>query len=425
MTDAAGEWTRARGRRVVVTGLGVISPIGSEREGFWAGLRRAQSAVQAITRFDPGPFRSQVAAQVNDFDPTTHIDPRRARKLDRYSQFAVVAAMQAMADANLTADTLDRDSVGVYLGSALAGLGFAEEQHRIYQQGAGIRGVDPILALTVFGSAASCNVAIDLGLNGPNMTNANSCASGAFALGEAFRLIRRGEAQVMLAGGAEAPLQPLIFGAFSIIRAISYHNDEPAKASRPFDRERDGFVMSEGAGVLVLEDMEHAVRRGAPIYCEVLGYATTNDAHHMTAPLPSGAQAVRAMRGALADADCAPDAIEYINAHGSATPLNDKTETQAIRQVFGAHADRVPISGTKGMHGHALGTSGAWEAISCALSLDRGWLPPCINIDHPDPECDLPFITGSGREQRVSTILSNSFGFGGINVSLVFGRVTR
>jgi 3-oxoacyl-[acyl-carrier-protein] synthase II len=229
----------------------------------------------------------------------------------------------------------------------------------------------------------------------------------------------------MLAGGAESPLQPLIFGAFSIIRAISYHNDAPEKASRPFDRERDGFVMSEGAGVLVLEDLEHALRRGAPIYCEVLGYATTNDAHHMTAPLPGGAQAARAMREALADAGCAPDAIEYINAHGSSTPLNDKTETLAIRQVFGAHADRVPVSGTKGMHGHALGTSGAWEAIACALSLDRGWLPPCVNLDHPDPECDLPFITGSGLERRVNTILSNSFGFGGINVSLIFGRVTR
>ena len=425
MTDAGEGWTRGAGRRVVVTGLGAISPIGHGRDGFWAGLRRAQSAVGRVTRFDPSPFRSQVAAQVDDFDPATYIDPRRARKLDRYSQFAVAAAFQAIDDARLAPDTLDREGAGVYLGSALGGLGFAEEQHRIYQQGAGIRGVDPILALTVFGSAASCNVAIDLGLHGPNMTNANSCASGAFAVGEAFRLIRRGEARLMLAGGAEAPLQPLIFGAFSIIRAISYQNDAPDKASRPFDRARDGFVMSEGAGVLVLEDLEHAVRRGAPIYCELLGYATTNDAHHMTAPLPNGAQAARAMREALADAACPPEAIDYINAHGSSTPLNDKTETLAIRQVFGAHADRVPVSGTKGMHGHALGTSGAWEAIACALSLDRGWLPPAINLDHPDPECDLPFITGSGREQRVSTILSNSFGFGGINVSLIFGRVTR
>ena len=419
--EGGREWTRNGRRRVVVTGVGAISPIGHGREGFWAGLRRARSGVRRITRFDPTPFRSQVAAQVDDFDPHDYINPRRARKLDRYSQFAVAVAQQALADAALVPDQCDREQAGVYLGSALGGLGFAEEQHRTFVE-TGIRTVDPILALTVFGSAASCNVAMDIGFQGPNMTNANSCASGAGAIGEAFRLIQLGEAAVMLAGGVEAPLQPLIFGAFSIIRAISYHNEEPEKASRPFDAHRDGFVMAEGAGLLVLEDREHAVRRAAPIYCEILGYGTSNDAYHMTAPLPSGAQAARAMRLALADARLAPDEIEYINAHGSATPLNDKTERRAIGQVFGAWGDRVPVSGTKGMHGHALGASGAWEAVACALGLARGWLPPAINIDHPDPECDLNLITGDGLERRVRTILSNSFGFGGVNVALVFGR---
>ncbi|MDQ3928956.1 MAG: beta-ketoacyl-[acyl-carrier-protein] synthase family protein, partial [Chloroflexota bacterium] len=310
-----------------------------------------------------------------------------------------------------------------YLGSALGGLAFAEEQHGAFLQN-GIRSVSNILALTVFGSASSCNVAIDMGLFGPNQTNANSCASGAVAVGEATRLIQLGEARVMLAGGVDAPLAPLIFGAFDVIRAISSNsNDDPSHASRPFDAHRDGFVMSEGAGVLVLEEYEHARARGATMYAEVLGYATTTDAHHMTAPRPDAAQAIRAMRRALATARLEPSEIEYISAHASATPLNDKTETVAIKEVFGERAYKIPVSGTKAMHGHALGASGAFElAISC-LALQHDYLPPTINLQHPEPACDLDYIPHTGRHKRVNTVLSNSFGFGGINACLILGRV--
>ena len=281
-----------------------------------------------------------------------------------------------------------------------------------------------ILALTVFGSASSCNIAIEMGLFGPNQTNANSCASGAVAIGEAFRVIREGRARTMLAGGVEAPLAPLIFGAFDVIHAISGNsNDDPQSASRPFDALRDGFVMSEGASILVLEDMEQAQARGATIYAEILGYATTTDAFHMTAPRPDGAQAVRCMREALADAALQPQEIQHINAHASATPLNDKTETMALKAVFGEHAQHIPVSATKGMHGHALGASGAFEAAISALTLTYDYLPSTVNLRNPDPECDLDYTSSGGRAQRVNTILSNSFGFGGINAALVFGRI--
>ncbi|HYO48307.1 MAG TPA: beta-ketoacyl-[acyl-carrier-protein] synthase family protein, partial [Chloroflexia bacterium] len=367
--------------------------------------------------------RSQVAAQVDDFDPLDHMEAQRARRLDRYSQFAMAAAQQAVIDSGLCLSSADAEHTGVYLGSALGGLAFAEEQHSAFVE-RGLRGVNNILALTVFGSAASCNVAMDMELFGPNQTNANSCASGAVAIGEAFRLVRHGRARVMLAGGVESPLAPLTFGAFDLIRAISSNsNAEPALASRPFDACRDGFVMSEGSAVMLLEEWEHARARGATIYAEVLGYATSTDAYHMTAPRPDGAQAIRAMREALAGARLAPSEIEYINAHASATPLNDKTETAAIKEVFGEAAYRVPISGTKGMHGHALGATGAFEiAISC-LAMQHDYLPPTINLQHPDPACDLDYIPNEGRHKRVDTILSNSFGFGGINACLVLGRV--
>jgi len=409
-------------KRVVITGIGAITPIGSGRDGLWRGVVAGRSAVQRIDRFDPAPYRSQVAAQVNDFDPLDHMEAQRARRLDRYSQFALAAAQQAVLDSGLCLAERDAEHTGVYLGSALGGLAFAEEQHVGFMD-SGLRSVNNILALTVFGSASSCNVAMEMGLFGPNQTNANSCASGAVAIGEAFRLVQRGGARVMLAGGVESPLAPLTFGAFDLIRAISSNsNDDPQHASRPFDACRDGFVMSEGSAVLVLEEMEHALARGAEIYAEVLGYATTTDAYHMTAPRPDGAQAIRAMREALAEAELLPSQIEYINAHASATPLNDKTETMAIKQVFGEAAYKVPISGTKAMHGHALGASGAMElAISC-LAMRHGYLPPTINLQHPDPDCDLDYIPHEGRYKQVNTLLSNSFGFGGINACLVLRR---
>lgn len=409
-------------RRVVITGIGAITPIGSTKEGMWAGVLRERSAVRSLTRFDPSIFRSHNAAEVPDFDPNDFIESKRARRLDRFGQFSVAAAKQAIDDAELDLASEDRDRVGAMMGTALGGVGYAENQLSLFLR-EGLRAVDATLALAVFGGAASCNIAIEMGVSGPNSTNAMSCASGAMAIGEGFRQIRDGYADVMIAGGAEAPLAPLCFGAFALIRAMSTRNDDPEHSSRPFDHGRDGFVMGEGTAVLILEERDHAVARGARIYAEVCGYGTTNDAYHMTAPLPDGRQAARAMRMALADAALSPSEIGYINAHGSSTPLNDPTETAAIKQVFGDAAATVEASGTKGYYGHALGASGAIEAAICALAIDREWLPPTVNLTERDPACDLNYIAGTGRSRRVEHVLSNSFGFGGINASLVFRRV--
>ncbi|HEY2850525.1 MAG TPA: beta-ketoacyl-ACP synthase II, partial [Gemmatimonadaceae bacterium] len=306
---------------------------------------------------------------------------------------------------------------------ALGGIGYAEAQLKVFVA-EGLRAVDATLALAVFGGAASCNIAIEFGVSGPNSTNAMSCASGTMAIGEAFRQIRHGYADVILAGGAEAPLEPLCFGAFALIRAMSTRNDDPARASRPFDKDRDGFVMGEGAVVLTLEEWDRAISRGANIYAEVCGYGTTNDAHHMTAPLPTGAQAARSMRLALDDAHLAPTEIGYVNAHGSSTPLNDPSETIAIKTVLGAHAMRIPVSGTKGYYGHALGASGAFETAICALSLRDEWIPPTVNLEAPDPACDLDYVPRNGRAARVEHVMTNSFGFGGINAALVLRRAS-
>ncbi len=307
------------------------------------------------------------------------------------------------------------------MGTALGGVGYAEEQLGVFLT-QGLRAVDATLALAVFGGASSCNIAIEFGVQGPNSTNAMSCASGTIAIGDAFRQIRDGYADVMIAGGAEAPLAPLCFGAFALIRAMSTRNDDPAHASRPFDKDRDGFVMGEGASVLVLEEHDRAVARGARIYAEILGFGQTNDAHHMTAPRPDGSQAARAMRLALADAHVAPGEIGYVNAHASSTPLNDPTETLAIKDVLGEHASRIPVSGTKGYYGHALGASGAIEAAICAMALEREWLPPTVNLDVADDACDLTHVTGAGADRGVEHLISNSFGFGGINAALVMRR---
>jgi 3-oxoacyl-[acyl-carrier-protein] synthase II len=307
------------------------------------------------------------------------------------------------------------------MATALGGVAYGEDQFSVFMRD-GLRAVDASLALTVFGGAASCNIAIEFGVHGPNSTNAMSCASGTIAIGDGFRQVRDGYADVMLCGGAEAPLAPLCFGAFALIRAMSTRNDDPATASRPFDKGRDGFVMGEGAAVLVLETRERALARGARIYAEVLGYGVTNDAHHMTAPRPDAAQAARAMQLALDDAHLAAGELEYVNAHGSSTPLNDPTETVAIKKILGEHAYRVPVSGTKGYYGHALGASGAIEAAICALALDREWLPPTVNLAEPDEGCDLDYVPATGRPTRVEHLISNSFGFGGINAALVLRR---
>ena len=408
-------------RRVVITGLGAVTPIGIGVDALWAGLRRRASAVRTITRFDPSPFRSRIAAEVDGFHATDHIEERKVRRLDRFSQFSIAATRLGLADAHLDLAREDRERVGVMMGTALGGVAQAEGQHARYVEG-GIRAVDPTLALTVFAGASSCNIAIEFGVAGPNATNGMSCASGTIAIGDGFRAIRRGDADVMLAGGAEAPLAPLSFGAFAIIRAMSTRNDAPGEASRPFDAGRDGFVMGEGAAVLVLEERGRALARGARIYGEICGFGLTNDAYHMTAPRPDGRQAARAMKLALAEAHVAPAEVGYINAHGSSTPLNDPAETGAVKQVFGDHAYRLRLSGTKGYYGHALGASGAIEAAICALAAERSWLPPTVNLREPDPACDLDYLAGEGRDESPEYLLTNSFGFGGINATLVLRR---
>jgi 3-oxoacyl-[acyl-carrier-protein] synthase II len=407
-------------RRVAVTGIGVVTPIGISRDAMWDGLRARRSAVRPVTRFDASIFRSQIAAEI-DFHPSDFIEDRRVRRLDRFGQFTVACARLAIEDSGLELASEDRERIGSSMGTALGGVGFAEEQFLVFKTD-GIRSVAPTLATNVFAGAASCNIAIEFGVQGPNSTNAMSCASGTMGIGEGFRQIRDGYADVMICGGVEAPLNQLCFGAFAIIRAMSTRNGAPERASRPFDRERDGFVMGEGASILVLEEYARAEARGAHIYAEVCGYACCNDAHHMTAPRPDGSQAARAMRGALADAHVTPPEIAYVNAHGSSTPLNDPTETKAIKSVFGEHAGTLQVSSTKAYYGHALGASGAMEAAICALSLERGWLPPTLNLENPDEGCDLDYIPGQGREASVEYALSNSFGFGGINAALVLKR---
>lgn len=409
--------------RVAITGIGPVTAVGVGVEALWAGLRRGASPIRRISRFDSSPWRTQIAAEIDDFEPDRYLDGKASRRFDRFTQFSVASARLALDDAGLQPEQLERDRVGVQMGSALGGLAYSEMQVVSMVSG-GVRAIDPRIALTTFCGAASCSVAIEFGFTGPNATNAMSCASGTIALGEAWRLIRDDMADLVIAGGIEAPLAPLCFGAFALIRAMSTRNEDPTTACRPFDQQRDGFIMGEGACSLVLERWDHAVARGARIYAELAGYGTTNDAHHMAAPLPDGSQAARAMRIALRSAGVAPGAVDFISPHGSSTPLNDSTESSAIKQVFGPHAYHIPISGTKPFHAHALGASGAIEAGITALALQRGWIPPTLNFEAGDQVCDLDYVTGSGRAYRPSLALSNSFGFGGINASVVMRSAT-
>jgi 3-oxoacyl-[acyl-carrier-protein] synthase II len=412
-------------RRVWITGIGVVTPIGIGLEPFWKGLHEGRSAVKRIDRFDPSGFRSQVAAQVDDFDPTDFMDARTASRLDRFSQFSIAAGRLAMADAGLEPGASRgprADRFAVYVGSALGGIAYAEEQHERYLE-RGIRSVAPNLALAVFGGAAPANLGISLGLRGPVLSNANSCAAGAVALGEAMHLIRSGTADAALAGGVEAPLSALCFGAFDIIRALSAgHNDRPAEASRPFDVERDGFVMGEGAALLVLEAAEIAERRGAIPYAELRGYAATSDAYHMVQPRPDGLQAARAARLALADGRMRATDIDYVSAHASSTPLGDAAEALAIARALGRRAREIPVAGTKAYYGHPLGASGAIEAAISALAIKRGWAPGTVNLEQVDPRVreHLPCVTAGPIEGQFGGVLSTSFGFGGLNAALAF-----
>ncbi|MBA2253539.1 MAG: beta-ketoacyl-[acyl-carrier-protein] synthase family protein [Chloroflexi bacterium] len=416
------------GRRVWITGLGLVTPIGHGRDAFWAGLQAGRSPVRRIDRFDPSAFRSQVAAQIDDFEPTDHMSPKAARQTDRFSHFALAAGQLAMADADLEAGNergARADRFAVYIGSALGGIAYAEEQHERYLE-RGIRQVAPNLALAVFGGAAPANLGIALGLFGPILSTANSCAAGAVALGEAFHLIRSGRADAALAGGVEVPLSPLAFGAFDIIRALGQgHNDDPAEAARPFDAARDGFVMGEGAAMLVLEEASVAERRGATPYAELRGFAATSDAHHMVQPRPDGLQAARAARLALADGRMKAAQIDYVNAHASSTPLGDIAEARALRLALGSHADAVPVSGTKAYYGHPLGASGAIEAAICALAIARSWAPGTVNLHELDPQVAevLPGVRAQPLEGPIRGALSTSFGFGGLNAALAFAEL--
>jgi 3-oxoacyl-[acyl-carrier-protein] synthase II len=415
-------------RRVWITGLGLVTPIGIGLDAFWSGLRAQKSPVKRIDRFDPTAFRSQVAAQIDDFEPTDYMDAKAARQTDRFSQFALAAGGLAMTDAKIEmkrpgAPRADR--FAVYVGSALGGIAYAEQQHERFMD-RGIRSVAPNLALAVFGGAAPANLGIALGLHGPILSTANSCAAGAVAIGEAFRLIRSGGADAALAGGVEVPLSPLAFGAFDIIRALSAgHNDTPAEAERPFDSARDGFVMGEGAALLVLEDAEAAKKRGATPYAELRGFAATSDAFHMVQPRPDGTQAARAARLALADGSMKAAEVDYVNAHASSTPLGDTVEARAIARALGPRARTVPVSGTKAYYGHPLGASGAIEACICSLAICRGWAPGTVNLTDPDPAATefLPGLRAAPLEATIGGVLSTSFGFGGLNASLAFSAV--
>jgi 3-oxoacyl-[acyl-carrier-protein] synthase II len=410
-------------RRAVITGIGPITCIGTGRADFWRGILAEKSGIRRITSFDTAEFNAQCGGEIPDWIPEDYFPPHRLKRLDRYAQFAVASAKMALDDAGLPySPQTPQHRVGVSFGTALGGIANAEYQHAHFLK-KGTRGVNQTLALQVFGGSAHSNIAIEFGFRGVGTTNSNSCASGTIAVGEALRYIRDDFADVIVAGGAEAPLSPLTFGAFAIIRTMSRWTGNPMLACRPFDLKRDGFVMGEGATSLVIEELEHARQRGAHIYAEVLGYSLNNDAFHMTSPLPSGESCIRAIQDALADAHLAPEQIDYINAHASSTQLSDSTETMAIKAAFGEHAQRLAVSGTKAYTAHPLGATGAIEAAICALAIDENWLPPTLNRNEPDPACDLDVVPHRGRAAKLNYVLSNSFGFGGINSCVILGRV--
>lgn len=406
-------------RSVVITGIGVVSPIGIGKEPFAAALVEGRSGVKPITHFDSADFTTRFSAYVDDFDPSDCLNPKEARRMARFQQFAVFAAEEAVADAGLDFDDDEADRVGVIVGSGIGGLWVMEEQNQRLLEG-GQRKVSPFLVPMMIVDLAAGLISIRHGAKGINYSPVSACATGAHAIGEAAEAIRRGQADVVIAGGVDAAITPLGVAGFAAARALSTRNDEPERASRPFDAGRDGFVMGEGCGILVLETRERAAARGARIYGEVVGYGATGDAYHITAPEPSGDGAIRAMRHALDQAGLAPGDIGYINAHGTSTPQGDVIETRAVKTVFGS--DAPPVSSTKSMTGHLLGGAGAVEAVVCSLVLERGFLPPTINLDDPDPECDLDYVPHSMRPATVDAVMSNSFGFGGHNATLVFAR---
>jgi 3-oxoacyl-[acyl-carrier-protein] synthase II len=407
--------------RVVITGLGAITPIGNTVDEFWKGLLEGRSGAAPFTRFDASAYPTRFACEVKGFIGEDHFDRKEVKKLEHFVQYAIVASRQALADSGLDLAGEDLNRIGVYIGSGIGGLATIEEQHSVLLE-KGMKRVSPFLIPKLIANLASGQVSIMLGVKGPNLCIVTACATGTHSIGEAFKVIQRGQAVAMFAGGAEAALTPLGVAGFCNMRAISERNDEPEKASRPFDLNRDGFVMGEGAGILLLEDYEHAKARGARIYAEITGYGLTGDAFHITAPSPDGDGAARAMQMALDDAGLPPTAVNHINAHGTSTPLNDKLETLAIKRVLGEHARNVPVTANKSMIGHLLGAAGGAEAVAACLTITHGIIPPTINYETPDPECDLDYVPNQPRRAEVTCVLSNSLGFGGHNTTIALQK---
>ena len=410
-------------RRVVVTGLGLVTPLGTGVEKTWKALCAGESGIGRITRFDPTGYDAQIAGEVKDFDPAQFIEKKEIKKMDTFIHYAVGASQLAVDDAKLKVAPEEATRVGVYIGSGIGGLGSIEHYHDVLRE-KGPGRVSPFFIPMTIINLASGQVAIRVGAKGPNSCAVTACATGNHCIGDAYRLIQRDDADVMIAGGAEAAITPLGVAGFASAKALSFRNDDPTKASRPFDKDRDGFVLGEGAGVVVLEELEHARARGARIYAEVIGYAMNSDAYHITAPPEEGEGAVRRMEMALKDAGVAKTDIGYINAHGTST-MADAIETKAIKHVFGEQAYRIPVSSTKSMTGHLLGAAGGIEAVFSILALHHGILPPTINLDHPDPACDLDYVPNTARSVQTQVVLSNSFGFGGVNACLLFRRCAQ
>ncbi|TET68674.1 MAG: beta-ketoacyl-[acyl-carrier-protein] synthase II [Dehalococcoidia bacterium] len=411
-------------RRVVVTGMGVISPIGLTVSDLWEALISGKSGINYISHFDPAPFETKFAAEVRGFDPIVYVSRREAHRMDRFTQFAVAASLQAVEAAGLTIDNSNAEETGVIIGNSVCGLLEVAEQLKILSE-VGPRKISPILAPTMTGDAAPVQVSLILGAKGPNYSPSSACSSSSDSIGQAYEVIRHGGAKVMITGGTEAPIMPICIAAFNAARALSTKNDEPQSACRPFDAERDGFVLGEGAATIILEDLDYALKRGAPILAEIIGYSANSDAFHITQPSPNGVGASRALSLALEKAGVSPNEVDYINAHGSATVLNDITETHAIKSTFGESAYNIPISANKSMTGHLLGAAGAIEAIMCVLTINHGIIPPTLNLAHPDPECDLDYVPNKARPADVTTAMSNSFGFGGHNSVLIFRRYSE
>jgi len=407
-------------RRVVLTGMGMVTPLGLDVASTWDALVHGRSGIGRIARFDPSPYETQIAGEVKGFEATTYMDRKEVRRTDRFTHYAVAAAAQALKDAKLESPP-DRERIGTAIGTGVGGLETLVDQVILMEQRGPSR-LSPFLVPMLMANAASAQISMQFGLKGPSLTHVSACASSSHAIGECGEIIRRGQADVMVTGGAEAAVLPVAIGAFSTMHAMSRRNDDPERASRPFDKDRDGFVLSEGAAVVVVEEREHALGRGARIYGELVGYGATADAYHITSPSPEGEGNARAMKMALDQAGLRPEQIDYINAHGTSTQPNDREETAAIKRVFGQHAYKLMVSSTKSMTGHLLGAAGALEAIACLLALRDGCIPPTINYTTPDPALDLDYVPNEARAKQITTALSNSMGFGGHNASLIFTK---